>query len=93
MRDKQGKKNNKKKQGKFWKNMEKGHLLQIHLLEKSAQHQNLNCSTPFEQMTKIYETARKSKKYAVRVPRVNFEQMQVLDQNEQLFELLLLSKD
>jgi hypothetical protein len=50
------------------------------------------CSTPFEQMTKIYETAQKSKKYAVRVPRVNFEQMQVLDQNEQLLKLLLLDK-
>ena len=69
-----------------------GQLLEIHLLKKSARHQNLDCSTPFEQMTKIYETARKSKKYAVRVPRVNFEQMQVLDQNEQLLELLLLDK-
>ena len=46
---------------------EKGHLLEIHLLEKSARHQNLDCSTPIEQMTKIYETALKSKKYAVRV--------------------------
>jgi hypothetical protein len=44
---------------------EKGHLLEIHLLKKSARHQNLDCSTPFEQMTKIYETARKSKKYVV----------------------------
>ena len=55
--------------------LEKGHLLEIHLLEKSAQHQNLDCSTPFEQTTKIYETARKSKKYAVRVvsSRCKFE--------------------
>jgi hypothetical protein len=46
---------------------EKGHLLEIHLLEKTARHQNLNCLTLFEQMTKIYESARKSKKYAVHV--------------------------
>jgi hypothetical protein len=44
-----------------------GHLLEIHLLKKSARHQNIDCLTPFEQMTKIYETAQKSKKYAVRV--------------------------
>ena len=31
---------------------EMGQLLKIHLLEKSARHQNLDCSTPFEQMTK-----------------------------------------
>ncbi len=47
--------------------VEKGQLLEIHLLKKTARHQNLDCSTPFEQMTKIYETAQKSKKYAVRV--------------------------
>ncbi len=41
--------------------MEKGHLLEIHLLKKTARHQNLDCSTLFEQMTKIYESARKSK--------------------------------
>jgi hypothetical protein len=46
---------------------EKGHLLGIHLLEKTARHQNLDCSTLFEQMTKIYESAQKSKKYAVHV--------------------------
>jgi hypothetical protein len=32
--------------------MEKGHLLEIHLLEKTARHQNLDCSTLFEQMPK-----------------------------------------
>ncbi len=49
------------------KKTEKGHLIEIHLLEKTAQHQNLDCSTLFEQMTKIYESAQKSKKYAVHV--------------------------
>ena len=48
-------------------NTEKGQLLEIHLLEKTARHQNLDCSTPFEQMTKIFASARKSKKYAVHV--------------------------
>ena len=33
---------------------EKGHLLEIHLLKKSARHQNLDCLTLFEQTTKIY---------------------------------------
>jgi hypothetical protein len=47
--------------------MEKGQLLEIHLLEKTARHQNLDCSTLFKQMTKIYQSARKSKKYAVHV--------------------------
>ncbi len=31
---------------------EMGQLLKIHLLKKSAQHQNLDCSTPFKQMNK-----------------------------------------
>jgi hypothetical protein len=56
--------NQKKNQANF---REKGHLLKIHLLKKTARHQNLDCSTLFEQMTKIYESARKSKKYAVHV--------------------------
>ena len=34
---------------------EKGQLLEIHLLKKTARHQNLNCSTPFEQMTKVLD--------------------------------------
>jgi hypothetical protein len=42
--------------------MEKGHLLEIHLLEKTARHQNLDCSTLFKQMTKIYQSARDSLK-------------------------------
>jgi hypothetical protein len=29
---------------------EKGQLLEIHLLEKSARHQNRDCSTAFEQI-------------------------------------------
>jgi hypothetical protein len=40
---------------------EKDQLLEIHLLEKTARHQNLNCSTLFEQMPKN-ETAQKTPK-------------------------------
>ncbi len=29
-----------------------GHLLEMHLLEKSARQQNLDCSTPVEQIEK-----------------------------------------
>ena len=47
--------------------MSGGELLEIHLLEKTARHQNLDCSTLFEQMTKIFASAQKSKKYAVHV--------------------------
>ncbi len=54
--------------------MEMGHLLKSHLLEKTARHQNLDCSTLFKQMPKIYETAQKSKK-------CHFKEMQVLVQN------------
>jgi hypothetical protein len=32
------------------KHVEKGQLLEIHLLEKTARHQNLDCSTAFEQI-------------------------------------------
>ena len=56
--------------------MEKDQLLEIHLLKKTARHQNLNCSTLFEQMSK----------------KRHFKQMRVLDQNEQLLELQLLDK-
>jgi hypothetical protein len=41
-----------------------------------------NCSTPFEQMHKYKKLLKKS----------HFEQMQVLDQNDQLLELQLLDK-
>ncbi len=65
---------------------EKGQLLEIHLLEKTA------CSTPKSRLldtvradVKKMKTARKSKKR-------HFEQMRVLDQNEQLLELQLLDK-
>ena len=67
------------------KNWERDQLLEIHLLEKSARHQNLDCSTAFKQMSKKMETARNSKK-------CHFEQMQVLYENEQLLELQLLNK-
>ena len=58
---------------------EKGHLLEIHLLEKNARHQNLDCSTLFEQMTKKMKLLEKT-------PKSLFEQMQFLDQNDQLLE-------
>ena len=35
------------------------HLLEMHLLEKSARQQNLDCSTPVEQIEKKNESARK----------------------------------
>jgi hypothetical protein len=65
---------------------EKGHLLEIHLLEKTARHQNLDCSTLFEQMTKKMKLLEKT-------PKSHFEQMQFLDQNDQLLELQLLDKN
>ncbi len=54
--------------------MEKGQLLEIHLLEKTARHQNLDCSTLFEQMPKKNKLLEKP-------PKSHFEQMQVLEQN------------
>ncbi len=39
-----------------------GHLLEIHLLKKTARQQNLDCSTHVEQITKIVITAQKSMK-------------------------------
>ncbi len=66
--------------------MEKGHLLEIHLLEKTARHQNLDCSTLFEQMPKKMKLLEKAQK-------IHLEQMQFLDQNDQLLELQLLDKN
>jgi hypothetical protein len=66
--------------------MEKGQLLEIHLLEKTARHQNLDCSTLFEQMLKKMKLLEKT-------PKSHFEQMQFLDQNYQLLELQLLDKN
>jgi hypothetical protein len=68
------------------KSKEKGHLLEIHLLEKTARHQNLDCSTLFEQMPKKMKLLEKPQKSY-------FEQMQFLDQNHQLLELQLLDKN
>ena len=68
---------------RFW---EKGQLLEIHLLEKTAQHQNLDCSTLFEQMSKKWKLLENQKKG-------HFEQIQVFDQNDQLLELQLLDKN
>ncbi len=65
--------------------MEKDQLLEIHLLEKTAWHQNLDCSTLFEQMPKKMKLLEKPQKS-------HFEQMQFLDQNDQLLELQLLDK-
>ncbi len=62
-----------------------GQLLKSHLLEKTARHQNLDCSTLFEQMSNKWKLLQNQKK-------CHFEQMQVLDQNEQLLELQLLNK-
>ncbi len=70
----------------FWELLlEKDQLLEIHLLEKTARHQNLDCLTLFEQMTKKWNLLENQKKR-------DFEQMQVLDQNDQLLELELLDK-
>ena len=66
--------------------MEKDQLLEIHLLEKTAQHQNLDCSTLFEQMPKKMKLLKKPQKS-------HFEQMQFLDQNDQLLELQLLDNN
>jgi hypothetical protein len=66
--------------------LEKGHLLDIHLLEKTARHQNLDCSTLFEQMPKKMKLLEKN-------PKSHFEQMQFLDQNDQLLKLQLLDKN
>jgi hypothetical protein len=43
------------------KEKEKGHLLEIHLLEKSARQQNLDCSTPVEQIEKKKNLLEKNK--------------------------------
>jgi hypothetical protein len=67
-------------------NREKGQLLQIHLLEKTARHQNLDCSTLFEQMSKKWKLLKNQKKG-------HFEQIQVFDQNDQLLKLQLLDKN
>ena len=40
---------------------EKGHLLEIHLLKKSARQQNLDCSTPVEQIEKKMNLLKKNK--------------------------------
>ena len=70
----------------LWLFLEKGHLLEIHLLEKTARHQNLDCSTLFEQMSKKGKLLENQKKG-------HFEQIQVFDQKDQLLELQLLDKN
>jgi hypothetical protein len=66
--------------------MEKGQLLEIHLLEKTARHQNLDCSTLFEQMTKKIKLLEKPQKS-------HFEQMQVLEQNVNCSNCICSTKD
>ncbi len=66
--------------------MEKDQLLEIHLLKKTARHQNLDCSTLFEQMPKKIKLLEKAQKS-------HFEQLQFLDQNDKLLELQLLNKN
>jgi hypothetical protein len=41
---------------------EKGQLLEIHLLEKTARHQNLDSSTLFEQMSKKWKLLENQKR-------------------------------
>ena len=65
---------------------EKGHLLKIHLLEKTARHQNLDCSTLFEQMTKKIKLLEKT-------PKSHYEQMQVLEQNVNCSNCICSTKD
>jgi hypothetical protein len=63
--------------------LETDQLLEIHLLKRTARHQNLDCSIQAD--VKKMKTAQKSKKR-------HFEQMRLLDQNEQLLELQQLDK-
>ena len=58
----------------------------MHLLKKTARHQNLDCSTLFEQMPKKMKLLEKPQKS-------HFEQIQFYDQNDQLLELQLLDKN
>ena len=66
--------------------MEMGHLLESHLLKKTARHQNLVCQTPFEQMHKYMQLLKNQKK-------CHFEEMQVIDQNVQLLKQQLLVRN
>ena len=54
--------------------------------QKTARHQNLDCSTLFEQMPKKIKLLEKT-------PKSHFEQLQFLDQNDQLLKLQLLDKN
>jgi hypothetical protein len=53
---------------------EKGLLLEIHLLEKTARHQNLDCSTPFEQMNKYMKLLESTFSKGL----TRFEQMSII---------------
>jgi hypothetical protein len=54
--------------------LEMGHLLEIHLLEKTAQHQNLDCPTPFEQMNKYMKLLESTFSNGL----TRFEQMSII---------------
>jgi hypothetical protein len=83
---------------------EKGHLLDIHLLEKTARHQNLDCSTPKSRLldtvradAKKNETARKSPKKSFRAdaifrPKCQLLELQLLDKNIEKCQLLEFKK-
>ncbi len=63
-----------------------------HLLEKTARHQNLDCSTLFEQMPKKNETARKSPKKSFRADAILRPKCQLLDKNIEKCQLLEFKK-
>ncbi len=71
---------------------EKGQLLEIHLLEKTARHQNLDCSTPFEQMNKFMKLLESTFPNGL----TRFEQMSIIllsarNVEQQQFEQLTIS--
>jgi hypothetical protein len=75
---------------------EKGQLLEIHLLEKTARHQNLDCSTPKSRLLDTVRADNKSISICSKIKKVCrtclVEHMHFLDQNVQLLELHLLDK-
>ncbi len=58
----------------WMKYKEKGQLLEIHLLKKTARHQNLDCSTPFQQMNKYMKLLESNFSNGL----TRFEQMSII---------------
>jgi hypothetical protein len=56
------------------KEAEMGQLVKSHLLEKSARHQNIDCSTPFEQMNKYIKLLESTFSNGL----TRFEQMSII---------------